>query len=133
MRLSTLALMTTPALALPNYLRLSNGPSELASNLATHAISSTQAWLQDAVSNTRSNVQKGWKGIQDGLDQELKVENIDKDGIECKFINSMVARLCKLSCHTRPCPLSPCFPSSPLACRQARALRLLCQATLRLS
>ncbi|XAO25236.1 hypothetical protein I312_104051 [Cryptococcus bacillisporus CA1280] len=82
MRLSTLALVATPALALPNYLRLSNGPSELASNLATHAISSTQAWLQDAVSNTRNSVQKGWKGIQDGLDQELKVENIDKDGIE---------------------------------------------------
>ncbi|KIR28366.1 cathepsin A (carboxypeptidase C) [Cryptococcus deuterogattii 99/473] len=82
MRLSTLALMATPALALPNYLRLSNGPSELASNLATHAISSTQAWLQDAVSNTRNSVQKGWKAVQDGLDQELKVENIDKDGIE---------------------------------------------------
>lgn len=85
MRFSTLALIATPALALPNYLRLSNGPSDLASDLATHAISSAQAWLQDAVSSTESSVQNGWKGVQDGLDQDLKVEAVDEDGIECKL------------------------------------------------
>lgn len=93
MRLSTLALMATPALALPNYLRLSNGPSELASDLATHAISSAQAWLQGAVSSTRSSVQNGWKEVQDGLDQGLKVETVDEAGIECKFVSSSVHTL----------------------------------------
>lgn len=133
MRFSTLALIATPALALPNYLRLSSGPSDLASDLATHAISSAQAWLQDAVSSTKSSVQNGWKGVQDGLDQDLKVEAVDEDGIECKFINPTGAYARRLTCHSRPCSLSPCLPSSPFACGRAQTLRPLCQAALRLS
>ncbi|ODN74761.1 hypothetical protein L202_07082 [Cryptococcus amylolentus CBS 6039] len=74
MRLTTLALLATPALALPSLLR----PSEV----ATNAISLAQAWLQGAVSATKTSVQHGWQGIENGIDGELNVNTVDMNGIQ---------------------------------------------------
>ncbi|KAK6904545.1 hypothetical protein I203_105360 [Kwoniella mangroviensis CBS 8507] len=74
MRLSTLALLATPALAAPGLLNFQS-PSEIASQ----AIDTAQSWLQDSVSTAKEK----WDFLEnDSVEESLKVENIEKDGIE---------------------------------------------------
>ncbi|WVR09210.1 hypothetical protein IAU60_006272 [Kwoniella sp. DSM 27419] len=75
MRFTALALLASPALAAPGYLRFTQSPSEI----ATQAFSSAQSWLHGAV----TTAQEKWDALEQGtVDSELKVSNVEMNGID---------------------------------------------------
>ncbi|KAK8843460.1 hypothetical protein IAR55_007117 [Kwoniella newhampshirensis] len=80
MRLSTLAVLASPtlALAVPNYLKLANSPSEI----AAQAISAAKTGVGGAAHETKTQ----WDQIKDAVegfgDEGLKVANVEMHGIE---------------------------------------------------
>ncbi|WWC91365.1 uncharacterized protein L201_006308 [Kwoniella dendrophila CBS 6074] len=75
MRLTTLALLATPAFAVPNLLNFQS-----TSDLASQAIDTAQSWLHDTVFSAKDK----WDVFESdrSIDELLKVENVQKDGID---------------------------------------------------
>ncbi|WWD21011.1 hypothetical protein CI109_105492 [Kwoniella shandongensis] len=80
MRLSTLAVLASPtlALALPNYLKLTNSPSDL----AAQAISAAKSWVGGAVDQTKTQWHDLENVVEDFGKERLKVANVEMHGIE---------------------------------------------------
>ncbi|OCF31325.1 cathepsin A (carboxypeptidase C) [Kwoniella heveanensis BCC8398] len=75
MRFSALALLATPVLAAPGYLKFAQSPSEI----ATDAFNSAQSWVNGAVSSAKDK----WDELESGkVDSELKVETVEMNGID---------------------------------------------------
>ncbi|WWC64204.1 uncharacterized protein I303_106812 [Kwoniella dejecticola CBS 10117] len=73
MRLATLALLASPALAAPSLLNFQS-PSELASQ----AIDTAQAWLTEGLSAAKDQ----WEAAESAIDQALNVESVNMHGID---------------------------------------------------
>ena len=79
MRLSSAilpALLAPSALAVPSF-RLPASPGEL----AAQAFDSAQTWIHDTVSHAKHE----WDNLENGVEQGMKAEMVQMEGIECKW------------------------------------------------
>lgn len=75
-----LPLITAPAAAAPNYLRLPTSATEL----ATQAFDTAQSWIHGAISEAKVK----WDAIESGAESKVHSQMVVENGIECRSIHS---------------------------------------------